>query len=117
MRRAGLRAEDLGTETGERVPPRVFAALQRDRDAIKAHLSWHHDSMKNPDIATIVERVLALRGGDEKARIAQLEADFALHEAVHWTEAPDPGLAQDPSGDSLFRLGLTLHPEWRGKEG
>ena len=60
MRQAGLRVEDLEGEEGSQVAFQTFSALQRDRDAIKAHMAWHHESMKKPDIGTIIERMRAV---------------------------------------------------------
>lgn len=72
MRKVGLNPENIENESGK-VSSRSFYALQRDRDAIKAHLSWHHDQLGKSDIGTIVEQL--------QARITLLEADFTLHEA------------------------------------
>ena len=86
MRKAGLRVGDLQGEEGARVSFQTFSALLRDRDALKAHMAWHHESMKYPDVATIVERVLAHTSIDPKVlqeRILALEAEVALHEAEH----------------------------------
>ena len=115
MRRAGLQPEDLIEEEVQAVSGKVFAALLRDRDAVKAHLSWHHDSMKNPDIGTIVERVLAVRGKGELERIKKLELDLALHEAMTVGPVSEEETPSTPDGENetLKRLGLTLHPEWR----
>ena len=78
MRMAGLNPEDVGDERGK-VSSSVYYALMRDRDAIKAHLSWHHESVKYSDIGTVVERQ-----GDEigqlQARVIQLEAGMVVHE-------------------------------------
>lgn len=82
MRKAGLRVEDLQGEEGEKVSFQTFSALLRDRDAIKAHMGWHHESMKNPDVATVVERVIGDRWQTRvvalEERNTQLEADLAL---------------------------------------
>lgn len=72
------------TEEGAKVSPGVLAALRRDRDAIKVHLSWHHDSVTNPDIATIIERVIAHQGdkvGKLSQRVLQLEIERVLETA------------------------------------
>ena len=82
MRQAGLRVEDMEGETGPQVSMQTFSALQRDRDALKAHLSWHHESMKNPDVGTIIERVRQEERKVSDGRILQLEADLARLEMM-----------------------------------
>lgn len=82
MRQAGIGPEDLGEEVESRVSYRLFAALLRDRDAIKAHMGWHHESMKNPDVATILERAARERAAVDEGRIMLLEADLARLEAL-----------------------------------
>ena len=87
MKKAGLRVEDLGNEVGPGVSRRTFAAMVRDRDAIKAHLSWHHESMNHPDVGTIVERALAAMGQTPEAmaelweRLLRVETNQVLREA------------------------------------
>mgnify|MGYP001577204995 CR=1 FL=1 len=82
MRRAGLRVEELEDEEGPQVSFQTFSALLRDRDAIKAHMEWHHESMKNPDVGTIIERMRAVESQVDKQRITQLEADLARLEMM-----------------------------------
>lgn len=55
------------------VPAVEYYRLMRDRDAIKAHLDWHHESVKFPDIVTVVERL--------QSRVTLLEAEMALRNA------------------------------------
>ena len=82
MRQAGLRLEDMEGEKGPQVSMQAFSALQRDRDAVKAHLSWHHESMKNPDVGTIIERVRQEERAVSDQRIVLLEADLARVEML-----------------------------------
>ena len=82
IRASGLRVEDMEGEEGPQVSFQAFSALQRDRDALKAHLSWHHESMKNPDVGTIIERVRAEERSVSDQRIIQLEADLARIELM-----------------------------------
>ena len=78
-RRAGINPEDIGSEFGK-VSANVYYALLRDRDAIKAHLSWHHEAMKYLDVSTVIERLQA-EVGQLQSRVTQLEAGLVLHEA------------------------------------
>ena len=79
MKRAGIDLEYVEGETGK-VSSNVYYALMRDRNAIKAHLDWHHESVTNPDIGTLVEQLRA-QIAVQAARITMLEANFTLHEA------------------------------------
>lgn len=78
MRAAGLNPEDIENETGK-VSSRIYYALMRDRDAIKTHLTWHHEAMKYPDVGTIIERQ-QVEIGQLQARVTLLEAERVLHE-------------------------------------
>ena len=51
--------------------------IRRDRDAIAAHLAWHHSSISMPDLATLVERSVPT-----SRDIALLEADVARLETM-----------------------------------
>ena len=77
LRAAGLDPEAL---PGPVVPQAVYSALRLDRDAIAAHLSWHHDSELAPDAATLLERarqdIATLQ-----ARVLAIEADQVVREA------------------------------------
>lgn len=88
MRRAGIDPEAVDwDEGGPGVSQPVYYALMRDRDAIKAHLGWHHESVTVPDIGTRLERVEATNaalGADNvtlRERILRLEADQVVREA------------------------------------
>ena len=72
IRKTGLRPEDVEPEASK-VSSSVYYALLRDRDAIKAHLSWHHEAVKYPDVGTAIER--------QQAEIAQLQSRVTLLEA------------------------------------
>ena len=58
MRRAGIRPDDVETGVGK-VSSRIYYALMRDRDAIKTHMSWHHEQVGKPDIGTQIEKLTA----------------------------------------------------------
>lgn len=79
MRRAGLDPEQIESEAGK-VASSVFYALLRDRDAIKAHLGWHHEATLTPDTGTLLEK-LQTQIAEQAGRITMLEASFTLHEA------------------------------------
>ena len=85
MRRAGLDPENIGDEAGK-VSSAVYYALLRDRDAIKAHLGWHHEAVKYLDIGTLVEN-LQRQVNVQGQRITLLEANLALNEAQIIKEA------------------------------
>ena len=87
MRAAGLNPENIENEVGK-VSSSVYYALMRDRDAIKSHLSWHHESMTSPDIGTVVER-LREEIGQLQSRVTQLEASQVLQEAIREPYQPE----------------------------
>ncbi len=86
MRAAGLRPEDIEPEAGK-VSSSIYYALLRDRDAIKAHLSWHHEAVRIPDVGTVIEGLqgqvakMQAQIDGQATRIIQLEAGQVLHEA------------------------------------
>ena len=79
MKRAGIDPEYMENEAGK-ISAFVYYTLLRDRDAIKAHLSWHHEAAKYPDIGTVLERQQA-QIEVLQARVTQLEADMVVHES------------------------------------
>jgi len=54
MRAAGIDPEYIDDEVGK-VSSRVYYALLRDRDAIKAHLTWLQDNLKSGRIVLKAE--------------------------------------------------------------
>jgi len=83
MRAAGIDPEKVEwgiAESEDHISPSVYYHLVRDRDAIKAHLGWHHDSKTHPDIGTVVER-LQVELSKAQARITLLEAGQVIREA------------------------------------
>ena len=87
IRRAGLKPEDIGDEAGN-VSSAAYYTLLRDRDAIRAHLDWHHKEIGKPDIGTIVEQ-LQEQTAQLRARVTLLEANQVVFEAQEKTGAID----------------------------
>ncbi len=89
MRKAGLNPEEIGKEEGQ-VSSATYYALLRDRDAIKAHLGWHHEAVKAPDVGTLIEQLRA-QVATQSTRITMLEANFTVHEAREIYQATEGG--------------------------
>jgi hypothetical protein len=72
MRRVGIDPEKLGDEGGK-ISSRVFYSVVRELEAVRAHLSWHHESVKNPDIVTILERMQVEMATQSKLMLEQAQ--------------------------------------------
>ena len=80
MQRAGLSPEAVQAAGS------VFAALQRDRDAIKMHLDAHHETrLDQPDVLTRLER-LEEQNARAHVRITLLEAERAAEHVYDGTD-------------------------------